>query len=291
MGPINGAPDFSLLKGLKGLSTVSIAAHGVAHAALAVLAEHTGLRAANFGSPLLTDACLEHLKGMTKLSGLTLRTARITDAGAAAIAKLLAVDNLHLQYTQVGDAGVEHLKRLPRLQYLFLEGCPVTDAALVALAENTTLQHLDVRGTGVTAAGVEAFKRAKNGCKLVWDEQPPDRVAAEWVLSIGGTVNVRPSGETALKRIKSGDALPKEFALKEVLLYGNQKVTDELLAKLKGCKLEYLTLNGTKVSDTGVSALKELGGLNRINVGKTKITQQGRDELAKKFPKCKIETD
>ncbi len=92
----------------------------------------------------------------------------------------------------------------------------------------------------------------------------PDRAAAEYVLSIGGTVRVNGSD----KFLGVAAELPKEsFQLTSVQLSGNQQVSEAGLAIFKDCKnLMHLNLGGTKVSDAGLANFKECKSLTYLDL-------------------------
>jgi formylglycine-generating enzyme required for sulfatase activity/serine/threonine protein kinase len=101
----------------------------------------------------------------------------------------------------------------------------------------------------------------------------PDRTAAEWVLSIGGTIKINETRE-----LKTADELPKEsFELTEVRLDGNPKVSDAGLASFKNCKnVKVLILWGANVSDAGLAHLSECKNLTTIDLnGNPKVTDAG----------------
>ena len=101
---------------------------------------------------------------------------------------------------------------------------------------------------------------------VVTQTKDPDRRAAEYVLSIGGTVWV--NGGTVWEnepgqQIKSAADLPREsFRLTGVPLGGNKQVTDAGLAVLRDCKnLTLLQLIDTPLTDAGLAHLKNCGDL------------------------------
>ena len=103
------------------------------------------------------------------------------------------------------------------LRNLKLSGSDLTDAGLSQLAKIVVLRWLSVVGTQVTQAGVEEFKRQVPRCYVASDfgeyereyRLPPafaaadpwtpdytrDRAAAEWVLGVGGTVQLHMPGK------------------------------------------------------------------------------------------------
>ena len=100
-----------------------------------------------------------------------------------------------------------------------------------------------------------------------------DRKAAEYVLSIGGTVRV--NGEK--HDLKALADLPSEkFQLTYVNLRWNKEVNDAGLASFDGCKnLTELLLEETQVSDTGLAHFKDCKNLIILWLHKTKVRDAG----------------
>ena len=85
----------------------------------------------------------------------------------------------------------------------------------------------------------------------------PDRRAAEYVLSIGGSVMVSQGGQGCWPKTV-GDLPEEAFELVVVRAGGIQKVSDAALACFKDCKnLTELVLNYTPVSDAGLAHFKD----------------------------------
>jgi serine/threonine protein kinase len=100
----------------------------------------------------------------------------------------------------------------------------------------------------------------------------PDRKAAEWVLSVGGSVRVNGEG----RDITDAAGLPKEwFTLTHSNLHGTA-VTDAGLAHFKSCKgLTWLNLGGTAVTDAGLAHFKDCKSLTELHLPNTKVTDTG----------------
>jgi serine/threonine protein kinase len=100
-----------------------------------------------------------------------------------------------------------------------------------------------------------------------------DRRAAEWVLSLGGTVQVN-GVESDITAVAE---LPKHrFSLTEVKLRRTAGVTDAGLAHLKEVKgLTSLRIDNTLVSDAGLGHLKDLRRLKNLDISNTKVTDDG----------------
>jgi serine/threonine protein kinase/Leucine-rich repeat (LRR) protein len=131
----------------------------------------------------------------------------------------------------------------------------------------------------------------------------PDRQAAEWVLSLGGSVGIDTNGKreevstleglpSGAFRITSIGITPKgplgddEFSQLERLasltglaLMGPQ-VNDAVLPRLKRLShLRLLNLGQTEVSDAGLLHLKALPNLDDLNLRRTRITDAGLRHL------------
>ncbi len=108
-----------------------------------------------------------------------------------------------------------------------------------------------------------------------------DLRAAEWVLSIGGSVAIRVHGQD--RDVADLKELPVQpFALWTVNFTTNQQVTDADMAKLKGLtNLEKLTISNTSISDAGLVHIQELVNLETLNLPQTKITDAGLARLTK----------
>lgn len=137
--------------------------------------------------------------------------------------------------------------------------------------------------------------------KVVPASTDPDRAAASWVLSAGGSVLV--NGEQRM--ISSVDDLPSSpFVVTTVILTG-RPVTDADLTNLKELKylteliltetsitgeglrhlkhlpgLAHLWLKGTRVTDSDLQQLKEFRGLVWLSLANTGVTDDGLTHLA-----------
>jgi serine/threonine protein kinase/formylglycine-generating enzyme required for sulfatase activity len=122
--------------------------------------------------------------------------------------------------------------------------------------------------------------------RLETDGTKPDaqRRAAEWVLSLGGTVRVRVKGEE--KEIDATGRLPAEsFELLEIDLRKSKSepVGDDGLAQLEGLtKLRTLFLWGQGISDAGLVHLKDLTNLRVLGLfSNPKVTDAGLAQLVR----------
>jgi serine/threonine protein kinase/formylglycine-generating enzyme required for sulfatase activity len=143
---------------------------------------------------------------------------------------------------------------------------------------------LEVNGKNVTPDRVPVGPAAA----LPVPEADADRKAAEWVLSIGGSVRVNGEG----RDIRTASELTKErFMLTKVNL-NTTRVTDAGMANFKDCKeLTHLDLGNTKVTDAGLAIFKDSKGLRHLKLTGTKVTAKGLEVFRAAVPGCKIDHD
>jgi serine/threonine protein kinase/WD40 repeat protein len=106
-----------------------------------------------------------------------------------------------------------------------------------------------------------------------------DRAAAEWALSVGGTVTVKDAaGE---REVKAAKDLPKGgFGLLVADVRKSQQVTDSGLAVLADCRqLRELLLYDTPVSGAGLEYVKHCPALTLLGLGGSQVTDAGLAQL------------
>jgi uncharacterized membrane protein len=144
-----------------------------------------------------------------------------------------------------------------------LDEFAVWDRALTEqeLRELFALGHVPAGKTPAAAAAVKV------------KSLDPDRKAAEYVLSIGGTVCVNEEN-SGLKA--TADLPPEPFRLTSVVLTDNKQVSDAGLAAFKDCKnVTHLNLGGTPVSNAGLAHFKDCKNLTALWLHHTQVSDAG----------------
>ncbi len=119
--------------------------------------------------------------------------------------------------------------------------------------------------------------KSANGPLIVEIKDPPriysDREAAEYVLSLGGTVRVNDEE----RDIQGAADLPRDtFRLTWVDLEGNTRVNDAGLAHLKDSKyLRFLSLAKTQVGDVGLAHFRDCNNLRHLDLSGTNVSDLG----------------
>ena len=254
-------------KDCKDLRDLRLAGTKVTDAGLLNFKDCKGLMVLDLSGTPVTDAGLVHLKNFPALTSLLLYFSQVTDAGLVHLKNLPALASLWLVNSQVTDAGLVHMKSIPHLTSLGLDNQAVSDKGLAALKECRGLTSLGVTNTKVTPQGLADFHAALPGCRVdytggIIDPVDVDRKAAEWVLSVGGTVSVNGV------EIKDAANLPKErFLLQSVMLGATAKATTPASENLKHCKgLTWLLLHGPDWTDVRQQEFKGLSGLTTLQL-------------------------
>jgi serine/threonine protein kinase/uncharacterized membrane protein len=146
---------------------------------------------------------------------------------------------------------------------------------------------LDQIKPGNGPASIAKVESPKQDRGALAKEGDPDRKAAEYVLSIGGTVRVD-GGDRDIRAAQG--ALPAGvFRLTCVHLSGNNQVTDAGLVAFKDCKnLTTLELDGCRqITDAGLARFNDCKNLTSLDLHDTRVGDAG---LAH-FKDCKAMTE
>jgi serine/threonine protein kinase len=201
--------------------------------------------------PGVTDAGLAYLQNCKNLQSLYLDGTQVTDAGLAYLRDCKNLRYLGLERTRISDAGLAHLQHCKDLTLLRLDGTQVTDESLAWIGSQLSLGELKLGDTRISLLGYEQLKAALPKCQIEWSE--PNRVAAERVLALGGTVEIGLPGQAETRRVQAAADLPRElFQVRRVSLSGVTTPLGDLpdiLSRLrfeKSDRLQSLDLSGHK---------------------------------------------
>ncbi len=140
------------------------------------------------------------------------------------------------------------------------------------------IEVLERDGIKLTTKKFELTRNGRTTVKVTAGElaearDAPERKAAAYVLSIGGTVKVNDSQQ----EIKVAADLPRgAFRLTWVNLYQNKQVSDAGLANFEDCKnLGYLNLQQTQVGNAGLAHFEHCKSLTYLNLVGTQVGDAG----------------
>lgn len=185
------------------------------------------------------------------------------------------------------EPDLKLLKPLKNLRRLELPGMElVTDKSLKHFKGLKSIEHLDLRGSSITAEGTEQLAKLGTLQVLV--------LAGCQGIENGGFANLAKLPalrELDLTNTPIVDADLAELAsvttLERLVVPECWKLTDEGVARLAALtELRYLDLTGVQVTMKGASALKPLGKLRRLKLGKTGVTDADVKALGEALPDC-----
>ncbi|HEY7336993.1 MAG TPA: hypothetical protein VH639_19020 [Bryobacteraceae bacterium] len=225
---------------------------------LAALASNPDLEKLVIWGGDVTDDQLEPLSRLVRLKSLVLGEMPIDDGVFQHIRALHDLAYLNLAYTNV-EGDFTELARLP-LQDLRLEGCRrVGDQCARSLAAFPSLRQLEIHMTGLTDDGVHHL--ATLPLEVLW---------------LGGPITDR-----GMKAVGAMTALRHL----DVCCPG---ITDEGVRAISGLKgLEVLWLTNCRITDESIAPLSRLKSLRELALGKTGITQSGKQRLRELLPQCR----
>ena len=147
----------------------------------------------------------------------------------------------------------------------------------LAVAEPKTGTQTSASGAATPDSGSQAGTAVPGS-----NEMSPDRRAAEWVVSIGGTVLVT-DGQQNVKATEQSQLPDDPFVVTGVDLFSNPRVTDEGLTNLQGLSgLRSLVAWDTSISDAGLANLTDSGkqALPNLSVVHLQVTRIGDTGLS-----------
>lgn len=296
---LTGTPidDLALqhLRRLPNLKSLTVSDTNITDNGLEHLAVHRKLETLQSAQNQIGDAGIKHLAGLTELRRLDLYSSKVTDEGLRALADLKQLSQLNLYRTRITDESLKTIAdTFPQLETLYVGACEIGDDGLKHLTRLKQLRTLDLVNTKVTTAGVTELHKTLPACRITYgtgqnpiivDASAQDRRAAEWALSVGGTVHTLALPDLHLpanaRTIKSGEDLPTApFRVSGVDLDHNKKIDDAGLANLAGLsRIQYLHLRNTNVSDAGVRHLESLSSMQTLILDNTRVSDEGIQHL------------
>ncbi len=190
---------------------------------------------------------------------------------------------LNLTKSKLTDVSLAQLPKLLALERLVLDDNDLKGPGLASLKQQPALRELSLKKINVSAAIVQKLAAALPRCRIEWDggvikptlSDDPDRRAAEWVLSAGGTINIVSDGRE--QRVKSLDDLPDTpIILAGIHLEGRPDVTNEDLTRFRDSKnLTHVHLGAMPLGDAGLENFRNCTDLKNLYLSGTNVTDAG----------------
>ena len=243
--------------------------------------------------PPLEKAQLETLSKIPSLRSLNLSGIAIRPKATETLGIIKGATGLRTldlrNVRGINDQALAHLASLASLEALNLEDCrAVTNAGLTPLAKLKNLRTLSLRSTQVTDDGLAALSQARNLETLVLEftrVSGPGLVHLEHLPKLA-VLSLNPNRNTADKTQIDLSPLAEGFLALRALKVGGNNLTDAHLASVATVKnlqtLTFRTLGFTKFTDAGLAPLANLTNLRELRInGSVKVTDVGMVHLTK----------
>ncbi len=214
----------------------------------------------------VTDGGCVYLAGCVNMERLWLFCPEITDDCLTHFSNMHKLKNLALDYSQIQGHGFRVLQNnCDDLQQLALRGSQLDDSGMAKLGSFPDLQMLDLAYTPISNHGL----RHLHALSHLTD------------LDLSGTA-ITDDGLTHL----SGMTAIEELLINESNV--SAQAVAQLVQKIGG--VEILSMSRTEIGDEEMAILAALPGLKRLELQNTKITEEGINNIRRKFPKLKLIT-
>lgn len=287
-GVLAGLPDLRALK-LQNLPSDFDPGH------LAELPLLTELLVSTEDSAVFDDDFWTVVAGLQDLE-ILMCTSGATDES---LAKVQLMPQLHeftvMSEAVTGEAVARMRLKFPNLELLRVSFSKWTDNNVQQLHTMKPLRQLDLTDNSASEDAIKALSAALPGCQIISDHgtfgsfvdsMTPDRRAAEFALSLGGTISVQIAGRGEQQVVNPEELPAGPFAVTEIELSGKKNIEDQFLTNFRGlADLQILILSETSITDRGLGYLTDNGrqplpSLQRLYLDGTNVSQTGLQFLS-----------
>jgi Leucine-rich repeat (LRR) protein len=270
--PINDE-GLHVLAGLRGLEWLDLYGTQVSDAGIVHLRGLPRLRTLNLSSTAVTGACLPHLAELPALADLSLRSCRIDERSLLLLTDLPALRRLDLSLNDHSDVALAALAGLTELEVLHVGSKHLTGYGLRHLAGLGKLRALGVSGMREVLGHLRRLRHLPLETLDLSDAE----LRSDSLSGLFG----HPLRSLCLFGVALDDEGFKHLGglpeLRRFRVFGHKcKVTSRSMTYLALCsRLEELSLDDLGVGDLGLYRLARLGGLRRLDLSRTLITEDG----------------
>ncbi len=314
--PINDR-QFSRFANWTGLRELGLRDCKVSSAIASDLAKLTRLKSLYLSRlPSIGDELLATVAMLPELQDFSLRRANVTDSGMSLLSRSRSLSHVLVDGVAITDEGIASLVKLPKLAALNVyaeesdegESAPnpnvrtrVSDVGLEHIGKCPQLESLNIHGARVTLAGLQRlFERCPKLRFLALSRRAVDLGALEAARSLAHLETVRITGTILNDQdAKQLSQLRNLRQIVGILQIGNEGVAQlatlqhleslhfsggandacmPFLAKLRN--LQELSIMGTEVTDEGLTSLRGLSQLKRVQLIGPGLTSRCLQEVA-----------
>lgn len=251
---------------------------------LSPLLELGPLQSLVLSSPIFTDTTLKQIGKFEDVTSLSLHKGRFTEAGFSALRSLNSLQSLNLGYLVEAEHLGESLQGLEALNQLSLQSMDLTKTDFSSLKDlalrNLTFNQCELNDDSLTF--VEGMQ------SLYYSNFQDMKVSAKNIASIAKAPGLSHLNLRQVPLDAEKLAPFKGSPVTMIFLYttGVSGKALEPLAELES--LTRLTLNETKLNDKDLPTLKKFKKLQYLSLQNTKISASGGKELTEAVKPCRV---
>ncbi|SFH57344.1 serine/threonine-protein kinase [Planctomicrobium piriforme] len=214
------------------------------------------------------------------------RNCTLQPGALRAIGRVPALEKLVLRRHVPADlwGEVQGLRQLKALWFFYSD---LPQSQLDGLATLPNLNELQFIGSPIDAAAVSRLQTLRPDLKILDNGvmlprvEDVARVAAEWVFSVGGKVQISVGGTVSPSLTKLSDLPAGPFEFDAVNFSDCHGMTPAGMTQLAQVKsIRDLWLNDCDLTDDGLAALSSLTNLSVLRLNRTKISDNGLHRFA-----------
>lgn len=233
------------------------------------------------------DKLMKKVGALKRLQELSLSHSKVTDEGLKYILGMPLV-KLDLSGTVITDKGLDYVAKIPTLFRVDLSSTKVTDAGLRKLARLQQMGIIVLNGTVVTDAGIASLKSCKKLSRVYVGSTKVTNECLTCVVPMNLYAiyceNTAITGDGINKYLKNSKL--KKLSLERCDI--SDKDVTAIIAAAPG--LQYLNVGSTKLTDNGLMKLARMLTLKSLRVANCRgITEAGLKRFAQVRPDCKLE--
>ncbi len=249
-------------------------------------------------SSFITDSDMLRLAELRDLRRLDVSLTRISDQGLRTLKTSTGIEDLNLYFAElVGDEGTAIFRNWKHLKRLNLRGTKITDSTLEILEGVPSLEWLDIGWSQITDTGLDHLSSLSNlraltmgGNKLTGASLQVLRQLPQLeYLDIGGTQRTDSGLWSMLLTDDGVQSIATVTELRELRLAGTS-ITGRGISMLKSLsKLERLNLQGCKrLGEDAAEALTGFRQLRVLDLKDSGLSAQAIQRVRTALPQCQV---